>query len=95
MLFHVRDRITGEVLTAKGFWAITESGAIVDVIDGWGCEGGGGSDGAPSNAIAVFGPEPVPEPVAKTKARPYNCPGCNKTFATYEGRATHMASKGH
>jgi hypothetical protein len=91
MMFYVIDKNTGERVEANGFWAVGESGQLYDVIDGWGCEGGGGSSNAPSNFIVVFGApaaihaEPDQEKVA--------CGVCGKLFKNDEAMQQHRSMK--
>lgn len=93
-MFYVIDRITGEQMQAEGFWAIGEYGQLYDVIDGWGCEGGGGSWPAPAQAMAVFGEAPVdpvrePEPAKKPqKIYTHRC-SCGGRFTTQSASAGH------
>lgn len=96
MIFHVVHRETGDLVSAEGFWAVDEDGMLVDVIDGWGCEGGGGYANAPVFAIAVIGPAPVVDlkvlPVLKL-SKPFKCDSCDKNFTTSEGMAEHIKAK--
>lgn len=81
---------------AEGFWALIESGSLVDVQDGWGCEGGGGSEEAPSDAMAVMGPEPmaqVEQAEALERNRTVPCEVCGKRFTTLEGAKQHVMDK--
>lgn len=91
-MFYVINRATGEVMRAEGFWAIAENGQLVDVVDGWGCEGGGGSSSAPFDAVAVFGVEPAieePKPEPKPpKVYAHKC-SCGARFTTYLGFSSH------
>lgn len=96
MVFHVVHKETGEPLIAQGFWAVDEDGMIVDVIDGWGCEGGGGYNNAPDYAMAVIGSAPAVElkvaPVIKL-GKPFKCESCGKNFTTADGMAEHIKAK--
>ena len=93
-MFYVIDRRTGEEIHAKGFWAISEGGNLYDIIDGWGCEGGGGSSCAPDHAVAVFGVAPSELPVEqKPEPKPqkiyrYRC-SCGARFVEYSGSLNH------
>jgi hypothetical protein len=89
-MFHVIDKTTGKLAIAQGFWAIGENGRLYDVIDGWGCEGGGGSSIAPGNLVAVFGD---PEPEASPEPEKFNCDICDRVFTTKQGRDNHRSMK--
>jgi len=99
MIFHVIDKETGELIEARGFWAVTEGGGLIDVEDGWGCEGGGGSSVGPRNALVVLGPAPVVAvelprvPQAWEKA--FKCEVCGKKFGSSLGLLTHRQAKEH
>lgn len=97
MIFHVINRETGEVVQARGFFAIGEDGVLYDVQDGWGCEGGGGSDTVDSRYVVVLGPAPKPvavetKPVA---AKSFECEVCAKKFGSALGLEMHKQNKGH
>ena len=93
-MFYVIDKRSGEVIQARGFWAIGESGGLYDIEDGWGCEGGGGSSAAPHYALPVFGQEPVEQekeksiPKKPSKVYTHRC-SCGGRFQTYAASAGH------
>ena len=92
-MFYVINRDTGEQVFAKGIWALDEDGQLIDVQDGWGCEGGGGSDKAPDRYVAVFGspPKPEPEPIKEVQvAKDYNsrCT-CGARFIEFSSGIKH------
>lgn len=95
MFFHVINKQTGEVMEAHGFWALSESGALYDILDGWGCEGGGGSSSAPGQAIVVMGPAPLTVEIKAqpVQAKPFKCDICGKNFTTESGLFQHIADK--
>jgi hypothetical protein len=95
MLFHVVNKESGVLIQPKGEWAITADGSVIDVIDGWGCEGGGGSNDCSHFAHAVFGPAPIgiktanKPPVPKTHC----CTLCNKRFVTVDALNMHIVAR--
>ena len=89
-MFYVIDRNTGFSVSANGFWAVSNDGELFDVIDGWGCEGGGGSNRAPENFIAVFGIEPEQK---SAEPEEFRCDVCSKLFTTMQGRDQHRSIK--
>lgn len=92
-MFYVIDKNTGEPAEANGFWAVSESGQLYDVIDGWGCEGGGGSSAAPRNFIAIFGVVPVIEPRQEPEKSKIPCDVCGRKFKTDDAMSQHRNMK--
>lgn len=95
-MFYVINRETGEQVFAKGIWALDEDGQLIDVQDGWGCEGGGGSDKASDRYVAVFGKPPKAEPeqikpVKTAKDYNYRC-SCGSKFVEYSSAASHCSA---
>lgn len=91
-MFYVIDKDTGEEVFANGNWALRQDGQLIDVVDGWGCEGGGGSNDAPERFAVVLGQSPLidePEP----EFVKFECFECEKKFNTEQGRTDHMAMK--
>lgn len=92
MIFYVIDKY-GNVDSSRE-WVITEDGQIRALVEGWGCEGGGGSEPAPDGHRAVFGIPPrqkeeIPAPIVEK----VQC-SCGKKFTTSGGLGMHRASKG-
>lgn len=94
-MFYVIDKTTGEPVCANGFWAVDEDGKLFDIMDGWGCEGGGGSSAAPDNFIAVFGRQPVKAIPIAEQLRPFKCDVCDKRFGSNEAFRNHRVAKEH
>ena len=89
-MFYVIDKNTGHQVFANGFWAIRDDGKLIDVVDGWGLEGGGGSNDAPENFAAVLGYAPLADDPEPEK---FECFECEKKFNTESGRMDHMQIK--
>lgn len=91
MIFYVIDK-EGNVDPSRD-WVITQDGELRSLTEGWGCEGGGGSDPAPTGHRAVFGQPPEePEEVPAQEA-PSRC-SCGRKFSTSQGLNMHRAAKG-
>lgn len=90
-MFWVLDKDTGLQAYAEGFFAVTENGRLIDVCDGWGCEGGGGSSSTPDNFIVVLGSPPKEAVQERTNHK--ECIFCDKKFKTAEALHDHCVAK--
>lgn len=84
-------------------WMIDQYGRLYTVTDGWGCEGGGGSQLANPKYRIVLGEEPSdigfvdPRRIAEQNnpyEKAWKC-SCGKKFKTYPGLQQHAGSLGH
>lgn len=94
MIFHVLDK-EGNVDGSRD-WVITQDGELRALVEGWGCEGGGGSEPAPNGHIAVFGLPPDDEQTeiqASIFEKNVKC-SCGKKFMTDSALEMHRAAKG-